>query len=111
MIKDNLYNLFEKIKHNPDKTGFLLFLEEYKQRMHNFLEGKITNKHLSDLAIHFFVIEEQFSDNLENFDNRISDLRKAMDITHPDWSDKKRKEYIKKLIKLADKIIEDHRKD
>lgn len=108
-MRDIFKEILKKIEKKPKgKVKVLFFLRYYKKIMETFLKRKITKEQLSDFAVRSFAIENDFSNELEKFDSRIRELRKAMDITHPNWTDEKRKEYIIELIKLADKIIEDH---
>ena len=90
------------------KEGIPYFLKELKKMFLAYLEGKISKEELSDFTVRTFVVNESVSDSIEKIDPEILELRKAMDITHPDWNKNKRINYIKKLLERVDKLIEKH---
>ncbi len=90
------------------EEGMLPFLKDFKKVLEFYLDGKINEEELADFTIRTFVVNESLSDSIENLDPEILELRKAMDITLPDWRKDKRITPIKDLIKLTDKLIKKH---
>ena len=90
------------------EEGILAFLKDFKKILELYIRRKINEEELADFAIRTFVVNETFSNSIENLDPEILELRKAMDITHPDWNTEKRISYIKDLIKLANKLMDKH---
>lgn len=88
------------------KLNIVRFLKEYIKGLRAFLDGKVSVEDTADLAICVFIRDDKLFDKFGEFDKELAGLRGAMGITDPDWSDEKRKKYIKDLIKLAEKLIE-----
>ena len=90
------------------EEGLKPFLEDFKKVLNLFLDGEIREEELADFSISIFVVNENLSESIEKLDVEILELRKAMDITHPDWDINQKKGHIEELIKLTDKLIEKH---
>lgn len=106
VIDRKLEKLISEFIDNPNKKKLIIFFKEYKKRLQSYVEGKISTDDMADLAINIFVSDDKFFAALENFDKETLELRKAMDITHPSWTNEHRKIYIKSLILLCDELIE-----
>mgnify|MGYP001602307014 CR=1 FL=1 len=90
------------------EEGIIPFLMDFRKVLELYINKKINEEELADFAIRTFVVNETLSDSIENIDPGILELRKAMDITHPDWDIGKRIKYIKDLIELVNKLIKKH---
>jgi hypothetical protein len=90
------------------EEGVLPFLKDFKKVLEFYLDGQVNEEELADFAIRTFVVNETLSDSIENIDPEILELRRAMDITHPEWNQEKRVKYIKSLIKTANRLIKKH---
>ena len=90
------------------EEGIIPFLMDFRKVLELYINKKINEEELADFAIRTFVVNETLSDSIEKVEPGVLELRKAMDITHPDWNEEKRTNYIKDLIKLADKLISKH---
>lgn len=103
-----LNDLISNFINNPNKNNLIIFLKEYKKRLQFYIDNKVSTENIADLAINIFVSDDKFFNSLEKFDKEALELIKAMDITHPSWTNEHRNEYIKNLILLCDKLIKKH---
>ncbi len=104
MFEKEIKNFLE----NRSSRSFIIFLRVFRDYMQSFVNGKITALELSSETIHLFVDDDkdEFFKALEEFDKESIRLRAVMDVTHPKWNEKMRKDYIKGLILLANELIE-----
>jgi len=109
-----LIKMFEKeiknfLEYRTNKS-FIEFVKIFRDYMQSFVNKKITALELSSETVHTFVDDDknEFFKALKEFDKESIQLRSAMDVTHPRWTEKQREDYVDGLILLADELIEKH---
>lgn len=85
------------------KDEFLAFL---KEKYNDYLDGKISDKDISNMTVYWFSTKENFSDSLIEQDRRIKELRAGMDITHPDLSKDRKNKIVEELIERINEIVD-----
>jgi len=102
-----LYDFVKKHGNDEVVTAEVMkeFLTKLKSVYEDFLQRKITDIEVSDATIYWCSTEEKFSDNLEKVEPRISGLNEAMDITHPDFSEDKKRKIISRMLGLVEELM------
>lgn len=95
----------EFVRQDPKKAfrGLLRFLRRMYQ---DYLDGKISDEEVSNSTAYWYATNDRFSDLLIEIDGRVNELGKAMDITHPDFSDERKRRIVKELIQIVDEILQ-----
>lgn len=89
------------------KKALPKFLNILKNQFEDFIAGKVSDVMVSDFTVFWYVGIEKFSDALIKINPKIKELSIAMDITHPDYSQEKKVEIIKGLIKKIDGMLQE----
>ena len=98
---------FEELVREEPKEVYVDFLRTLKNLFLDYLSGKIDDLTVSEITGLWYASYDKFSDGLIKINYKIKDLRAAMDITHPDFSNERKRKIIKELIRRVDEMLED----
>lgn len=96
--------LEEFVRQNP-KGIFKEFLMFLRNMYKDYLSNNISDEVVSNSTVYWYATNDKFSDSLAKIDARIPDLKTGMDITHPNFSEEKKKQIVKELIRIIDEIL------
>jgi len=94
----------ELVFKEPEEV-FEEFLNTLKSAFLDYLNGKVNEVTISKMTVLWYVAHDEFSNSLIKINPRIKDLGSAMDITHPDFSNSKKRAIIEGLVKKIDEIL------